>query len=127
MLVSASDSVAAALGGALDGLSMRQRVAADNIANVDTPGFNDEYKPEALQHAEALEVYRGIDDLDWTVVSPAAYIHPGERTGRYRLGGDRMLLDSSGNSEVSAEDYAVAIADLLEQDGHARERVGVAW
>lgn len=39
MLVSASDSVAAALGGALDGLSMRQRVAADNIANMDTPGF----------------------------------------------------------------------------------------
>lgn len=39
MLVSASDSVAAALGGALDGLSLRQRVAADNIANMDTPGF----------------------------------------------------------------------------------------
>jgi uncharacterized protein len=100
---------------------------APGVRYVDTPGFNDEYKPEALQHAEALEVYRGIDDLDWTVVSPAAYIHPGERTGRYRLGGDRMLVDSSGNSEVSAEDYAVAIADLVEQDGHARERVGVAW
>lgn len=39
MLVSASDSVAAALGGALDGLALRQRVAADNIANVDTPNF----------------------------------------------------------------------------------------
>ena len=39
MLVSASDSVAAALGGALDGLALRQRVAADNIANLDTPGF----------------------------------------------------------------------------------------
>lgn len=39
MLVSASDAVAAALGGALDGLALRQRVAADNIANVDTPGF----------------------------------------------------------------------------------------
>jgi putative NADH-flavin reductase len=38
-----------------------------------------------------------------------------------------MLVDSSGNSEVSAEDFAVAIADVLEQDGHTRERVGVAW
>src|SRR3954451_18974351 len=94
--------------------------AAPGVRYVDTPGFNDEYKPEALQHAEALEVYRGIDDLDWTVVSPAAYIHPGERTGRYRLGGDRMLLDASGNSEISAEDFAVAIADLVEQHGHAR-------
>ena len=60
---------------------------APGVRYVDTPGFTDEYKREALQHAEALEVYRGIDDLDWTVVSPAAYIHPGERTGRYRLGG----------------------------------------
>jgi flagellar basal-body rod protein FlgB len=39
MLVSASDPVSAALKGALDGLALRQRVAADNIANLDTPGF----------------------------------------------------------------------------------------
>ena len=39
MLVSASDPVGAALRGALDGLALRQRVAADNIANIDTPGF----------------------------------------------------------------------------------------
>ena len=39
MLISASDPVAAALATALDGLAMRQRVAADNIANMDTPGF----------------------------------------------------------------------------------------
>jgi flagellar basal-body rod protein FlgB len=39
MLISASDPVAAALTTALDGLAMRQRVAADNIANMDTPGF----------------------------------------------------------------------------------------
>lgn len=37
--ISASDGVSAVLGAALDGLSMRQRVIADNIANVDTPGF----------------------------------------------------------------------------------------
>ena len=33
------DAVSAVLTSALDGLSMRQRVIADNIANVDTPGF----------------------------------------------------------------------------------------
>ena len=36
---SASDPVSAALGFALDGLSQRQRTIADNLANVDTPGF----------------------------------------------------------------------------------------
>lgn len=39
MLISASDPVGSALHSALDGLAYRQRVAADNIANVDTPGF----------------------------------------------------------------------------------------
>jgi flagellar basal-body rod protein FlgB len=39
MLISASDPVSATLAAALDGLAMRQRVAADNIANMDTPGF----------------------------------------------------------------------------------------
>ena len=39
MLISASDPIAAALSTALDGLALRQKVAADNIANMDTPGF----------------------------------------------------------------------------------------
>src|SRR3954466_15628991 len=39
MLISATDPVGAALHSALDGLAYRQRVTADNIANVDTPGF----------------------------------------------------------------------------------------
>ena len=62
-----------------------------------------------------------------TSLRPAAFIHPGERTGRYRLGGDQLLVDNTGNSEVSAEDYAIAIADLLEKGGRERERITVAW
>ena len=44
-----------------------------------------------------------------------------------RLGGDQLLVDDNGNSEVSAEDYAIAIADLLEMGGRERERITVAW
>ncbi|MFY0407007.1 flagellar basal body rod protein FlgB [Solicola sp. PLA-1-18] len=33
------DAVSATIRTALDGLSARQRVVADNIANIDTPGF----------------------------------------------------------------------------------------
>ena len=36
---SASSPVAAVLGYALDGLALRQRTIADNISNIDTPGF----------------------------------------------------------------------------------------
>ncbi len=39
MLISASDPVAATLATALDGLSLQSKVIADNIANMDTPGF----------------------------------------------------------------------------------------
>ena len=35
----AADAVGTVLSTALDGLAMRQRVIADNIANLDTPGF----------------------------------------------------------------------------------------
>lgn len=94
---------------------------------LDTPDFPESWKAEARQGAEALTVYRGVDDLDWTYVSPAAFIHPGERTGSYRLGGEQLITDESGKSEISAEDYAIAVADLIDSGEHARERVGVAW
>jgi uncharacterized protein len=100
---------------------------APGLRLVDTPDFHDEWKPEALAQADALDFYRGVNDLDWTYVSPGAYIHPGERTGRYRLGGNEVLIDDDGNSEITAEDYAIAIADLLAQGNHARQRVTAAW
>lgn len=100
---------------------------APGVRLFDTPEFHDEWRAEAQQGIDALAFYRTVDDLDWTFVSPAALIHPGERTGTYRLGGEQLLVDESGHSEVSAEDYAIAIADLVEQATHPRERVGVAW
>ena len=39
MLVPISGAVGAVLHSALDGVAERQRVIADNIANVDTPGY----------------------------------------------------------------------------------------
>jgi putative NADH-flavin reductase len=94
---------------------------------MDSEGFPEEYKAEAAQAADALTVFRAVTDLDWTYVSPAAIIHPGEKTGSYRLGGDQLLVDDEGNSEISAEDFALAIADLVEQGSHVRERVTAAW
>ncbi len=100
---------------------------ADGSRLVDSADFPKSYRAEALQAADALGVFREVGDLAWTYVSPAALIHPGERTGRYRLGGDRLITDAAGNSEISAEDYAIAIADLAESGGHAGERVTAAW
>ncbi|SEM67202.1 NAD(P)-dependent oxidoreductase [Nonomuraea pusilla] len=100
---------------------------APGVDLVDTPGFPEIYKKESLAARSALRLFREVDDLDWTYVSPAAEIAPGERTGRYRLGGDELLTDAEGRSFVSAEDYAVAVADELEKGAHPRRRVTVAY
>ena len=56
MLLSA-DSVGLVLGRSLDALSMRQSVIADNIANVDTPG----YTARTVEFEQALRGAMGDD------------------------------------------------------------------
>jgi uncharacterized protein len=103
------------------------RVAPDQRL-VDTPGFPGEAKPTALAHARALdEVYRGIEDLDWTYISPAPVIGPGERTGEFRVGGDDLLADESGESRISIPDFAIAFTDELEHGDAFGRRITVAY
>ena len=61
------------------------------------------------------------------MVSPAAWIHPGERTGRYRTEKDKLIVNEQGQSEISAEDFAIAVVDELENPRHMRERFTAAW
>ena len=100
---------------------------APGVALLDTPGFPEAYKAEAEEGRESLEVYRNeAGALDWTFVSPAIVIQPGERTGRYRTTGDQLLTDEKGESTISYEDYAVALLDEIEQPKHVGRRFGVA-
>ena len=95
---------------------------------VDRPDFPPAHKPAALAHARALdEVYRRIEDLDWTCVSPARVTGPGERTGEFRVGGDRLLVDESGESRISIPDFAIAFADELEHGAAFRRRITAAY
>src|ERR1700744_5876817 len=50
---------------------------APGLQLVDTPDFPKEFKDAALAHREALKVYQKEQLIDWTYVSPAAYIEPG--------------------------------------------------
>ena len=94
---------------------------------VDTPGFPDGYKPSALAHAAALDHYRKAIDVAWTYLSPAAEIAPGERTGVFRLGDDRLVVDGAGNSHISAEDFAVAVLDEAENPSHVGRRFTLGY
>jgi putative NADH-flavin reductase len=93
---------------------------------VDTPDFPPAWRPVALAHRDALELWRTVTDLDWTYVSPAAMIAPGTRTGNYQSGDDLLLVDADGQSRISIEDFAVAVLDLVEQASHKRQRVTFA-
>ena len=95
---------------------------------MDTPDYPRAWKPAALAHARVLdEVYRGLDDLDWTYVCPAAAIGPGDRTGEFRVGGDQLLTDEAGVSRISIPDFAIAVADELEDGEAFRRRITVAY
>ncbi|MER8186934.1 NAD(P)H-binding protein [Kitasatospora sp. NPDC094015] len=102
-------------------------LTTDGTALLDTPGFPAEYRGEALAHADLLAALGGVADLEWTSVSPAAAIAPGERTGAFRVGGDTLLTAADGTSSISAEDYAVAFVDELEAAAHPRARMSVAY
>ena len=62
-----------------------------------------------------LNTLRKEKDIDWIFLSPAANMTPGERTGKFRIGKDDLVVDVNGDSNISVEDYAVAMVDELEQ------------
>jgi uncharacterized protein len=93
---------------------------------VDAPNFPEAYKPVALAHREAFYVLRD-SDLNWTYFSPAMMIQPGERTGKFRLGQNSLLSDANGNSSISAEDYAIALVDEVEQGRHTKQRFTIGY
>ena len=100
---------------------------APGEALIDAPGFPAAYKPESEAGRQALDVLRAEKDLDWTFLSPSADFAPGERTGKFRLGGDQLLSDANGKSWISMEDFAIAFVDELETPKHSRQRFTVGY
>lgn len=101
---------------------------APGVALMDAPGFPEAYLGEAIEGRDSLNVYRTeAQGLDWTFVSPAAEIGPGERTGEYRTTIDQFITDEHGHSRISYDDYAVALLDEIENPQHVGRRFGVAY
>jgi hypothetical protein len=65
--------------------------------------------------------------LDWVFVSPAlafgAHV-PGERLGRYLLGGEVAVQPENGGA-ISAPDYALGFVDLVEKADQHRAQVNL--
>jgi uncharacterized protein len=101
--------------------------ASPGVQLVDTPDFPAVAKPEALAGRNALNLLRAEAALDWTFLSPSAVIAPGERTGKFRLGNDAVLIGPDGKSRISIPDYAIALVDEFEHPRHVRQRFTVGY
>jgi putative NADH-flavin reductase len=104
---------------------------------VDAEGFADglpaalgvpfKYVHVVRAHREALELYR-LSNRNRTYVTPSAgLVQPGERTGRFRIGGDQLLVREDGTADISAEDLAVAVLDEAEQPRFVQRRFTVGY
>ncbi len=76
-----------------------------------------------------LNVLTKENDIDWIFLSPAgAFDENGERTGKFRLGKDDLIVDEkTGTSHISVQDYAVAMVDELEKPAHHKERFTLGY
>jgi hypothetical protein len=93
---------------------------------IDQPDFPAQYKEEASQGAVFLDALKQAADLEWTFLSPSALFLPGERTGKFRLGRDELVVGPKG-SAISYEDYALALVDEIESPKHVRARFTVGY
>jgi uncharacterized protein len=98
---------------------------APGVQLMDTPDFPASYQATAEGARQALALLRKETELNWTMLSPSAVIAPGQASGKFRLGGDQLLVAADGGSHVSVEDYAAAMSDELEQPAHSRQRFTV--
>jgi putative NADH-flavin reductase len=94
---------------------------------IDQPDFPEQWKGTALATADVLEALRAEQGLEWTFLSPAAMLEAGARTGKFRLGTDRLLVGANGQSRISTGDYAIAMIDELEQPTHVGQRFTVGY
>ncbi len=93
---------------------------------VDTPDFPAEFYALAKAQTDALTELRKHDDVDWTFISPAAdFQADGKRTGKYILAGEELTLNDRGESIISYADYALAMADEIQNGDHIKERISV--
>ncbi|OKS87200.1 NAD(P)-dependent oxidoreductase [Mucilaginibacter polytrichastri] len=94
---------------------------------VDSPEFPAEWKTGATAARDYLTELRTEEELDWTFLSPAIDLHPGEPTRKFRIGTESPVFDADGKCAISVGDLAVAIVDEVENKQFAKQRFTVGY
>jgi uncharacterized protein len=84
------------------------------------------YIPIATSHEKALGILKK-SDINWTYFSPAGFFEAGERTGKFRLGTTNLIANEKGESRISFDDYAIALADEIETPKHERGQLSIGY
>lgn len=104
---------------------------APGVQLFDTPEFKSHVPPNIIPGArgarDELARLRDEVELDWSFVSPPAFLSDGARKGAYRLGEDNLLMDGDKPAGISQHDLAIAIVDEIEKPRHIRRRFTVAY
>lgn len=99
-----------------------------NVMLMDSGAIPADFLPAVKNLAKVYQDFLMPENsFDWVFFSPAGDIFPGERTGKFRLGKDDLIVDKDGKSRISVEDYAVAMLDEIEMPRHHHERFTIGY
>lgn len=112
------------VGGA-GGLEVKE--VKPGVRVLDGPDIPDWARPGSLATLNVLRQLQKEPTLKWSYLAPSAEMQSGQRTGKFRLGRDQLLIDADGRSRVSVQDYAFAMIDELEKPAHIGQRFTVGY
>jgi putative NADH-flavin reductase len=94
---------------------------------VDTDAIPVTWRPAVMKAIDFLADLKKEETIDWVFFSPAFNFVVGPRTGKFRLGGDDLIVDDAGDSRISFADYAIAMVDEVEGQTRHRERFTIGY
>jgi uncharacterized protein len=101
--------------------------ASPGVLNMHSPDFPPRWEGGAKSTAMVKDLLKYEKTLDWSVLSPAHHLEPGQRTGKFRLGLDQMIIGADGQSRIFIEDFAVAMLDEVETPKHIGQRFTLGY
>lgn len=104
---------------------------AENLQLIDTPDFPKAIFDGANSVRNLLAELKTRNDVNWSFISPPALLgvtggYSEERTGKYRLGHNTLLMNGEVPAGISVADFAIALADDVEQKAHLHQHFTVA-
>ncbi|MCU1718232.1 NAD(P)-dependent oxidoreductase [Pseudomonas sp. 5P_3.1_Bac2] len=98
-----------------------------NLQLIDTADFPAEYREGAEGARQTLRMIQEEPELVWSFISPPALLTPGERTGKFRIGDNQLLMTGGQPASITVADLAAAIVDELERPHHLRQHFTVGY